>query len=335
MENESIFRSSFTNMFQPGNNAEEISDTYVYHYTNAKALISIFEDKNLRFSDIRYMNDRSEMAFFVKRLIEFITDNGEQHPFFRDAVNELLAENKYSQILDLSINKIQYKDVYERKMMTRRTFIFCTCDKPDLLNMWNYYASGGTYSGYNIGFSVKNFLKTFDTEQERKLDSFVVYYGHVLYDKKKQYEAIDELARKIEKQFGRDKKINHAAITIQWYIEQQGAFFKDDSFSSEKEYRFLLSIADNRIPYNEEDAQKYFGKYNKKLCEKFYDRNGVIVPYMQVAIPENSVSRITVSPMTEYEIAKNSIKELLKANGILSTTNKEVAVYKSNIPIRF
>ena len=64
MENESIFKSSFTNMFQPGNNAEEISDTYVYHYTNAKALISIFKDKNLRFSDIRYMNDRSEMAFF-------------------------------------------------------------------------------------------------------------------------------------------------------------------------------------------------------------------------------------------------------------------------------
>ena len=129
------FQSYFINEFQPGKRIQEIENTVVYHYTGANAILSIFENGYVRFSDIRYMNDRSETVFFIKRLIEFIAENGEQYPFFRDAVNELLAENDYGQILDLNTDKVKYRDFPGLKMKLQRTFIFCTCNEPDLLNM--------------------------------------------------------------------------------------------------------------------------------------------------------------------------------------------------------
>ena len=338
MGKEPLFKSYFINEFQPGNQIHGIENTVVYHYTGANALLSILENGYVRFSDIRYMNDRSETVFFVKRLIEFIAENGKQYPFFRDAVNELLAENDYGQILDLNTDKVKFRDFPGLKMKPQRTFIFCTCNEPDSLNMWNYYASNGTYTGYNIGFSVKNFLKTFDVEQSKEMDSFIVYYGDVLYSKKQQFGAIDSFAQTIENfsiYNNSEQSRFRAAVSIHQYIETRGPFFKNNSFKSENEYRFLFSIAEDRIPHSEKEAEKYFGRYNKKLCEDFCERRGLIVPYMQVAIPENSISRITMSPIMEYEIAKSSIKELLKVKGIMSTAKTEVPIYKSRIPIRF
>lgn len=63
-----IFKSGFIQEFQPGDSEREIENTILYHYTEANALLSILENGSIRFSDIRYMNDRSETVFFVKRL---------------------------------------------------------------------------------------------------------------------------------------------------------------------------------------------------------------------------------------------------------------------------
>lgn len=338
MNSEPAFKSIFINEFRPGNSTEQIDDKIVYHYTSANAFLSILREESIRFSDIRYMNDRSETVFCAKRLIEFVTEYKENYPFFRDAVNELLSENAYDQILKLNVNKIIYKEFSGFKIPRQRTFIFCTSEDADSLNMWNYYASNGMYTGYNIGLSVKDFLKTFDVEETQEVNGFIVFYGHVLYTKKKQFNAIEELAQTIENFSSYGKTEQHkmrAAIAIRQYIELRGPFFKDNSFKSENEYRFLISIAEKRIPHNNNEAQKYFGQYNKKLCEGFCERRGLIVPYMQVAIPENSINRITMSPMMEYEIAKSSIKELLKIKGIQSIKKTEVPIHKSRIPIRF
>ena len=146
------------------------------------------------------------------------------------------------------------------------------------------------------------------------------------------------MAKQIEKPIRYDgtlQAIHYRAITIRNFIEIKGLFFKDSSFSSENEYRFLLSIAEKRIPHSENEANKYFGKYNKQICEGFGIRNGVIVPHLKVTIPPNSIGRITMSPMTEFEIARNSIKELLEIKKIRGTNDTEVRIYKSRIPIRF
>ena len=58
--------------------------------------------------------------------------------------------------------------------------------------------------------------------------------------------------------------------------------------------------------------------------------NGLIVPYIAVEFEKEAVSTIHMSPMTEFQIAKESIREVLNDyhyNG--------VQVRKSTIPIRF
>lgn len=341
MKNDFQFNSLFIHEFCPGKGQNTvIRPEIVYHYTGADAFLNIISGQSVRFSDIRYMNDKSETMFCIKRIIEFIEDPNKKYPAFRDAVNALLQENSYDMIKNLSISSdnIKFRNFPGLNFMKERHFIFCTSKDADSLNMWNYYASNGTYTGYNLGLSVPQFLKTFDVGSEHNQDAFVVYYGNVLYEKEQQFSAIEELATTIEASATRYPKlysVSKAAVTIRVYIESRGAFFKDSHFKSENEYRFLFSIAEKRIPHKQEDAKKYYGIYNQALCEGFCVKRGLIVPFMKVSIPENAISRITMAPMVETEIAKNSVKELLSLYGFKTPNNTEVSVYKSKIPIRF
>lgn len=331
-------KSPFIREFRPGDQVDSSENTYVYHYTSPEAFLSIVQNNSIRFSDVRYMNDKSEVIFVVKRLLEFAEKKKNTYPLFCEALNVLLKENSYDSIKSLAVDQVQYADFPGLKFEKQRNFIFCTSTEADSLNMWNYYASGGKYSGYNIGLSVLDFLKSFDTDSETIADGFIIYHGKVLYKEKDQTSVIEELAKQIEKTISFDETeqaIYRRAIVIRNFIEIKGLFFKDSSFSSENEYRFLLSIAEKRIPHSEIEAKKYYGKYNKEICEGFYVRNGVIVPYLKVTIPPKSIGRITMSPMTEFEIARCSINELLEIKQIRGTNDTKVPVYKSQIPIRF
>ena len=338
MTNNSLFNSFLIKEFSPGKDINDIKNKNVYHYTSPNSFLSIIQNYKIRFSDIRYMNDKSETVFFVKVLLEFCESNKGKYPNFYEAVNTLLEENDYSKIDDLSIDNIRYKEFPGLRFAKNRKFIFCTSTDADSLNMWNYYTSGNAYKGYNIGISVIDFLKTFDVNSINTADSFIVYHGSVIYSLKNQYKEIDNLANSVErilKNSAQKTDISRMAIAIRLYIETQGLFYKHESFKSENEYRFLISINENSIPHNENEAAKYIGEYNKKMCEGFYVKNGLIVPYMEVSLPNNVVSRINISPTTEFQIAKSSIKEILKIKGIKGTNDTEVPIHKSKIPVRF
>ena len=336
--NKKKFNSIFIREFRPGGNFESDEVKNVYHYASMETFLSIIKNQSIRFSDVRFMNDKSESIFFVKRLLEFQDEYTNTYPLFSEAINELLKGNDYDAIKNLSVTNIKYRDFPYIKMPEQRNFIFCTSINPDSLNMWNYYASGGTYTGCSIGLSVDSLLKTFDTSVPNTSDPFSVYYGKVLYAKKRQFEAIEELAQRTEKNLRKDhspQSISQQAVSIRSYIQQQGQFYKDDSFKSENEYRFLISISERRIAHSEEDAKKFFGSNNKVLYEDFCAKRGLIVPYMNVRIPLNAFARITLAPMTEFEIAKNSVKEFLWVHGAKDAFEREVSVCKSRIPIRY
>ena len=67
--------------------------------------------------------------------------------------------------------------------------------------------------------------------------------------------------------------------------------------------------------------------------EGFCCKQGLIVPYLQMALPEQSIDDVTVAPIMEYELAKRGVQELLHAAQVADEDG--VAVYRSNIPIRF
>lgn len=315
-----------------GSNKEQ--EDIVYHYTSPDAFLSIIQNQAIRFTDIRYLNDRAEGIYCVKLLLDFVGKNSGKYPYFEEAINQLLKGNDWARIQNLETTEVHFNEIPRMPYKAERVFVFCACAEPDLLNMWNYYVNNGAYQGYNIGLRVKELLKTFDTPDQNIIDAFHVYYGNVLYDEKRQMSEIRMLAESIERgiEATPDKKraIKYAQLNLRGYINAQGAFYKHPKFKAENEFRIIIEISDGRIPHNEKDASGFVGENNKKLVEGFCTKRGLIVPYITVALPPKAISRVTVAPMVEFDIAKMSIQELFDIKRV-----ERPPVYKSSIPIRF
>lgn len=327
MYNNSLFNSFFIKCFKPGD--EEIDkngDTLKYHYTSPNSFLSIIKNKELYFTDIRYLNDKSEPIFLVKRIVEFVNENYEKYPLTCEAFYDLIKENNIDDIKNLNINHINYN--LNLKYNNDRVFVFCTSIDGDSLSMWNYYVNNGFYQGYNIGFNMQKLLKSFDTEDKSLLDPFFVYYGKILYSKKDQDKEISNLFDVLEhSNYTRLDKFEQIKLDLRRYIDHKGMFYKSEKFSHEKEYRIVLEFSDTRV---HKDKTNYFGENNKQIEDDFVIKNGLIVPVLKVKLKEDSISWITVSPMMEFEIAKNSVRELIDTMGY-----KNIQIHKSNIPIRY
>ena len=336
------FNSPLIKSFLPSNNAQdrvENEKIITYHYTSPEAFLSIIQDSAVRFTDIRYLNDKTEGVYFIKVLLDFMDKHLGEYPYFELAVNELLKENDFGKIRSLETLDIIYSQIPQMPYKPSRAFVFCTSTEPDSLNMWNYYVNNGGYQGYSIGFSIDEFLRSFDTPEPKINDAFIVYYGKVLYTEKSQFDEIKRIAEGLQKgitknatesESAKKRGIAHAALWLRSYIDSRGIFFKHPKFKSEDEFRVVIEINNDRIPRIEGDADKYVGAYNKKMIEGFTTKRGLVVPYLRISFSNKAISRITIAPLVEYDIAKSSVKELLSIQNI-----SEVKVYKSGVPIRF
>ena len=317
----------------------DVNENVVYHYTSPDAFLSIMQHQTLRFTDIRYLNDRSEGIYFVKLLLDFMDKNKTKYPHFNEVVNKLLQGNDLNKIRNLETTNIIFDDIPGMPYKRERTFVFCSCGESDSLNMWNYYVNNGSYQGYNIGFRVSELLKAFDTPKENQIDSFIVHYGKVLYSEKEHNAEIERLADGMESGITfhssdgngvTERDFQYAQLRLRRYIDSLGAFYKHPKFKSEEEFRVIIEIADDMVPRTENDSKKYYGEYNQKMKQGFCSKQGLIVPFLTVSFPSTAIYRVTVAPMIEYDIAKKSIRELLETLNI-----KGVKIYKSTVPIRF
>lgn len=303
-----------------------------YHYTSPNAFHAIINDGFVRFSDIRYMNDKSETVYAAKVILDFLDEYPGEYLFFREALDMLIGKNHYSDIQDLRIISVPFNDIPKFEYMTTRSFLFCLSTEKDSLNMWNYYVQNGRYEGFNIGFNLSELIRTFDTPSENELEGFSVYYGKVIYKKEKQIEAVKGIVERIEKMKnnGIHPILPFAAMTLRNEIESKGLFIKHPEFASEREYRIVVRIAEHRIPHSVDAAKKYFGENNKLIVEDFCVKNGMIVPFLKVKIPATSISKVTLSPIAEFELASKSAAEFLRIKGF-----NKAEVVPSKIPIRF
>lgn len=303
-----------------------------YHYTSPNALLSIIKDGFIRFSDIEYMNDKSETVYAVKVLLDFLDNHPGEYLFTRDVVSALIGQQSYADIQNLKTTKVEFQEFTGFETQKNRSFLFCMSTKADSLNMWNYYVQNGHYEGYALGLNLYELLKTFDTASDKEMDSFMVYHGKVVYAKDAQFDAMKRIADSIEGM--RNVAINKihafAALKLRYKLESEGLFIKHPEFISEQEYRIVVHIADSRIPHSEEEAKKYFGENNKQMTEDFCVKNGLIVPFLKVKIPTTCVSKILVSPILEFSLAEKAVAELLSIKGFKAATVKP-----SKIPIRF
>ena len=322
--------SLLINRFKPGvEDSVKDEDGLMFHYTSPDGLLSIIANNEVYFTDIRFLNDKSEDIYLVKLILDIFEKNKKDYPYVSDVIYKLFKNHQTNDLRNLKIINIDYYTPL--KFTPRRKFVFCTTTDADLLNMWNYYVHEGKYQGYNIGFNVEKLLKSLDSDTSKSIDPFSVVYGNFLYDSRKQKEEILHLFNRMEdninKASDKSKEIDYYVMDLRSYIDSYGAFYKNPSFAQEKEFRFCIEIDDDRL---NQKKSHYSGTTNKKMNCRYRVSYGLIVPYIAVKFNKDAVSTIHMSPMIEYQIAKESIREVLE-----DYHYERVRVWKSKIPIRF
>ena len=127
--------------------------TIRYHYTSANALMSILGNSDnefgkIRFTDARFMNDRSEHLFFVKLLLEYMDKHRKEYPYCQSIISELLLhDHSVDDYTSLRISDFEDFEKDNVMFVKSRHFLFCLCKDFDSLHMWNYYIHNGNYQG--------------------------------------------------------------------------------------------------------------------------------------------------------------------------------------------
>lgn len=108
----------------------------LYHYTSFNAFNSIIESCKLRFTNIRYLNDKSEYLYALDLL--------------KSKVLEFERENNISKGIDLSM--------FDQFFFSNKLYSVSFCENGNDLNLWRGYCPSG--GGISIGFN-KDTIFTF------------------------------------------------------------------------------------------------------------------------------------------------------------------------------
>lgn len=364
------FESRNIKKFKPNGTIDCNENEVNYHYTSSSSLLSILKGRNIRFSDAWFMNDKSEMTYFIDRLVDFLKENKEYSKCIEAFENLLLNGAPLESYKKVDISTLRfYTDIEVLKDKKIRQFIFCMSESSDSLNMWNYYSHSNNYHGYNIGVNVKEFLKTLNKRSELPIDPYFIYYGKVIYAEQEKKQEIRDFCNFLENDDLPSRQRGHYL----WeYITTYGLFYKDNAFKNEEEYRIVISVSEDILlsPTKEQKQEsssvlevsegvlKVVTKEQKterdetavrvaegQLDEEiktndedgiipeykfdFYERKGIIVPYLSVMFSKNAIKSITIAPTLDEKLATSSLEEFLEINGY------KAKVSNSKIPIRF
>lgn len=278
----------------------------IYHYTKPEKLLNILSGGTLRFSNALYLNDKEEIAYSYRLIVKLIDEIPELNPDLFGKIKTHFS-NKYKHIVDGENdfrNKLEY-------------FTTSFSTESDNLTLWNNYAKGKNYTGYNIGFDKK---KLIDEMTENK---YLPIFGSVIYDKQKQIKIIHAIFKKWNMLFNRAlkcKKTNEVKLFDILFelidvLSIVSIFFKNPQFKNEHEYRIVIVNA--------------FGVENSKPT-KVVEKNGLFVPYLEYKFSKESVTSINIGPTFEENIFYTSTNRMLLNFGY---EDKEVC--RSKIPLRY
>lgn len=278
----------------------------IYHYTKPEKLLNILSGGTLRFSNALYLNDKEEIAYSYRLIVKLIDEIPELNPDLFGKIKTHFS-NKYKHIVDGENdfrNKLEY-------------FTTSFSTESDNLTLWNNYAKGKNYTGYNIGFDKK---KLIDEMTENK---YLPIFGSVIYDKQKQIKIIHAIFKKWNMLFNRAlkcKKTNEVKLFDILFelidvLSIVSIFFKNPQFKNEHEYRIVIVNS--------------FGVENSKPT-KVVEKNGLFVPYLEYKFSKESVTSINIGPTFDENIFYTSTNRMLLNFGY---EDKEVC--RSKIPLRY
>ncbi|MBZ9974206.1 MULTISPECIES: DUF2971 domain-containing protein [unclassified Mesorhizobium] len=258
------------------------------HFTTLPGLLGIVENRCLWASNVSFLNDRRELQHGISAAEKVLRDfaTAQKKQIFAQIIDEVIIELKKAKLPD--------------------TYATCFCKAHDLLSQWRGY--GGRVQGVSVTFNGK------------QLDSLFRSHGgipmEVIYDKQR---TVDRMRRSIVTFSGladllREKDVDKIRFELIRRLPKLVPRFKDDGFSEENEWRFVIQ------------------KENDFEHVRFRDADGVLVPYLEVAVPIGKrlpIKRVTVGPGKNQELTMRSVQLFLEAKGY-----ERVPVEPSAVPYR-
>ena len=318
--------------FQRGKKSKSI-----FHYTSINGLQGILNSKTLRFTNIKYMNDKDEIIAGLDSMAKACDASEEERSRL------LSAFTKHG----------------------TQTFVCCFSLEEDSLPMWNYYTKEIHNQGYNIEFDDKKLVESI-LRNNPVLDGCDFAFGHVDYSKDNDSEYSEIITQEIlssmqlsisklflavvsssknnfnesaikdweEKIEDTEKKIKLNDLPVYFYngykcsFEKSASgnylyFVKRDFFKQEREFRIVITVPDELLYKMEKE-----GVYN------FCVNNGVLVPYIQLRFSEDVVKSITISPTVQSDLVELSIQDFLTYSKY-DVKDFQTFIKHSKVPVRF
>src|SRR5271165_6893085 len=194
----------------------------LYHYTNQDGLIGIMKTKQLWATKVQYLNDTTEFNLAIN--------------LGRDQLSERLGKvsKPIAEILKRVIADIE-------NILNVNICVVSFCEDSDLLSQWRGYAGSG---GVAIGFR-SEFLARL-----AKIEGGCL--GNCIYEKYRQIKIVEKIIDNMIETIDVTEMANadypRAFEYFQRHLIESGAFFKDQGFKEEKEWRIVTGIKLYREP---------------------------------------------------------------------------------------
>ena len=274
----------------------------LFHYTSIEAMLGIIENKVLWASDLRYVNDTSEILYFVQVVCARIDEmRSEVNPWENEVISQLDDWLRYSFLTD-------------GPMIFSASFT----EKGDLLSQWRGYTPHGR--GISLGFDPVSFSLT--------IASHGFNLGKCLYDEARQRAIITELISTvvdIARTIGPKPDVQPtrsfwaAFESVGSEIMHVAPFFKHPMFSEEHEWRCVSSPI--------KDIAR----------SEMYFRPGAsfLIPYQKMTLPtidgSIALTKAFIGPTPTVSLSMASIQSLFSHYGNLC---QRVHLQACNVPYR-
>jgi hypothetical protein len=201
----------------------------IYHYTDDDGLHGILKAGNLRFTDIFYLNDPSELRHGINYAIKFLREKAENGS---DAMKSF--SNHFKDLVEARIEAVAHH------------FVCCFSAERDELGQWRAYADNG--HGYALGFDGPMLEEAFAKKESQPIpehhtfpityeeDALCEMHGEIV-------SAVDLLISKMSRSPALAETINDRFAKLMTAfslpIFTSSLFFKHKAYKNEREYRFM------------------------------------------------------------------------------------------------
>lgn len=281
---------------------------YLYHYTSMPTLFNIFD---------KY-NTGDKTIVFRASHIDFLNDPFESK-LYSDAINKFVYRKFQSNNLigspSLSIDNFNFLKIFREELKLKgkvvHNFIISFSKEIDNLVMYRTYSSNA--QGVAIEFDYQKLEHISSNELDYWIDcvyksSYDEYYDESINNPEvityindiiSQYKSLFPLFQKgLMTQNPDQIHLINLSDEVVKRLTIYPAKFKHNAYENEREFRFVtLKSLDGA---------------------QFFHRNGLMIPYVNVDIPIEAITRITIAPCAnaDIELSKKSLEYFFESKGL-------------------